>query len=199
MKKQRSRKGKALRWLLILAVTVAAMHFLNLYNFTPAAALRDRERELGCGPTQEISRRGSRPGPDLVLSGREDCLLVTEQIWDPLMGWRIDNSKLLHRDPEKPIQLEAHCSGNQTRMEMWLCGWVSEPRMSELKLRARCRQWYGTGEDIDVPITVKGLFSIEGWNDDLIVFWQDHIPATYTVREVWWENEQGEEILLWQN
>ena len=27
----------------------------------------------------------------------------------------------------------------------------------------------------------------------------DHIPATYTLREIWWANEQGEEILLWQN
>lgn len=197
MKKSCSRKRRALGWMLALVITVLTIYSLNLYNFTPADAMADLERELGCGPTREISRMGSKPGPDLVLSGQEDCLLVTEQRWDIFTGWSIDNAWLQHRDPEKPIQLEANCSGNQLRSIVWLCGWVAEPRVSKLELRARCRQWYGTGEDIDVPITVKGLFYIKDWNDDLIVFWQDHIPATYTVREIWWENEQGQEILLW--
>ena len=137
MKKQYSRKQRALRWFFALTMIVLAMHLLELYNFTPGAALRDRERELGIGRTEEIARAEYTDALDAVLSGWEDRLLVTEQRWDSLMGWRVDNSRLCRRDADKPIQLEGSASGNQYAMHLWLCGWVADPNVTELELRVR--------------------------------------------------------------
>ena len=195
MKKQRSRKGKALGWLFVLAVTVAAMHFLNLYNFTRADALRDWERELGIGRTEIIAEGEYNDALDAVLSAWEDRLLVTELRFDLLTGWWADNSSLHCRDSSQPVQVRGSASGNEEGTHLWLCGWVSDPGVEQLELRVRCRQWYGTGENVtDVYLTVTDFQPWQG--ERIFLLASREIPATYTLQEMYLITEQGEELLF---
>lgn len=195
MKKQYSRKRRALRSLGILLCLMLAMHFLELYNFTPGAALRDRERELGIGRTEEIVRAEYTDALDAVLSGWEERLLVTEQRWDPYGGWRVDNSHLHRRDTGKVVQVEANASGNQDATYLWLCGWVADPDVTELELRVHCRRWYGTdGGEVDIYLTVTDFQDWQG--ERVFLMTSRDIPATYTLDEVYLVTETGEELLF---
>ena len=78
MKKKNSRKHRAARSLMILLGLLLSLQFFNVYNFAPVAALRDKERELGIDKTEEIARAQYTKALEIVLSGREDLLLVTE-------------------------------------------------------------------------------------------------------------------------
>ncbi len=194
-KKQLSRKQRALRNLATLVCVVLAMHLLNLYNFTPEAALRDRERELGSGKTEIIAWAEHTDATDIVLSDWEDRLLVSELRFDLLMGWRVDNSHLLRRDSSLPVQVDGSASGNEKETHLWLCGWVSDPGVEQLELRVHCRQWYGTGENVtDVYLTVTDFHSWQG--ERIFLLTSREIPATYTLHEVYLITEQGEELLF---
>lgn len=203
MKKQYSRKRRALRSLFVLLCVMLAIHLLNLYNFTPGAALRDRERELGIGRTKIIARAKFTDSVDMFLSGWEDRLLVTEQRWDPLVGWRVDNSRLRCRDGEQTTQMNgntvvrvaANASGNQDATYLWLCGWVADPDVTELELRVHCRRWYGTdGGEVDVCLAVTDF---QDWQGERVFLMTSRaIPATYTLDEVYLVTETGEELLF---
>lgn len=195
MKKQYSRKQRALRWFFALTMIVLAMHLLELYNFTPSAALRDRERELGIGRTKVIARAEFTDSVDMFLSGWEDRLLITEQRWDPLVGWRVDNSRQHRRDGEQTTQMKANASGNQDATYLWLCGWVADPDVAELELRVHCRRWYGTdGGEVDVYLTVTDFQDWQG--ERVFLMTSRDIPATYTLDEVYLVTETGEELLF---
>lgn len=196
MKRNDSRRGRALRALAALSCLVLAMHFLNIYNFTPSAALRDEERKLGVEKTQIISRAEYTHSLNIVLSGADDRLLISELRGDILVGWQVDNSWQFRRDPEQPIQLEGSASGNESVTYLWLCGWVEDPSVTELKLRARCRQWYGVdGEELDMDLTVTDFQDWKG--ERVFLLTSNVIPATYAPREVCLVTEQGEQ-LLWR-
>ena len=195
MKKQHSRKGKALGWLFILAVTMAAMHFLNIHNFTPRAALQDWERELGIEKTKIIARGEYNEFLTAVLSAGKDRLLVTGQRYYPLVGWQVALDYLQRRNDDLPVQVEGRASGNEKGTYLYLCGWVANPDVEQLDLRIRCRQWYGNGENVtDVYLTVTEFHNWQG--ERVFLLTSRDIPVTYTLHEVYLLTEQGEELLF---
>jgi len=194
MKRSFSRKHRAVRSLVTLLAMLLALQLLNIYNFTPTAALRDKERELGIDKTEILARVPYTDALDVALSAGEDFMLLTEMRCDLFQGWGVDNSWALHRDPTRPIQLKASTTGNEDVTHLWLCGWVADGDLTELKLRIRCRQWYGTdGGDLDVYVTVTDFLDWQGERVFLMI--SDAIPATYTLREVYLTGEEGELLL----
>jgi len=196
MKKKNSRKHRAARSLMILLGLLLALQFFNVYNLAPVAALRDKERELGIDKTEEIARAQYTKALEIVLSGREDLLLVTEQRSDLFQGWQVDSAWQLRREPAQSVQIEASSSGNEHATHLWLCGWVANPEVTELELRVRCRQWYGMdGGDLDIYLTVEDFKDWQG--ERVFLLASEKIPATYTLREIYLITEQGER-LLWR-
>lgn len=197
MKKIYSRKGKALRSMAALAVLVLALHLGDLWNFTPAAALRDREREVGMERT-EIITSASLYSPNrqgrvrMVLSGAGEELMVSELHFNPLTGWRCSSSWQMGRDGTS-IQLDGNASGTSEGTAAFLCGWAADRAVTALELRLQCRRWYGTGEDIFVPVTVTEFVEFGGQRVFFLV--TDAIPATYTLRNVWLVTGQEEKLL----
>lgn len=193
MRRTMSRRGRALRSLALLAVLVLAMQYLELYRFTPGAAIRSRERELGIGRTEELARADFTDSLDAALSAWEDRLLLSELRFDLLGGWRVDNGRLFRRDSSRPVQLEAYVSGNQNSTYLSLCGWVADPGVEQLALRLRCCCWYGDGADVDVYLTVTDFQSWQG--ERVFLLTSRAVPATYTPREVYLVTGQGETLL----
>lgn len=201
MKKNLSRKRRALRSLLFLVFVVLVMHLCQLWNFTPAAAMRDREREVGIGRTETITSATLpshiREGEvRMVLSGAGRELMVSELYFHPLVGWRCDSSWQMEREEEKAVQLGGNASGNADGTTAFLYGWVADRAVTELELRLQCRRWYGAGEDIDVSLTVTDFVRYGGEQVFLVV--TDAIPAHYTLGKVWLVTDSGEEeIFSW--
>lgn len=193
MRRTMSRRHRALRSLALLAALVLAMQYLGLYNFTPGAVLRARERELGIGRTELLARADFTDSLDMTLSAWEDRLLLVELRFDPLGGWRADNSRLLRRESGRAVQLEAYISGNQDNTYLGLCGWVSDPAVERLELRLRCRCWYGDAADMDVFLSVTDFQSWQG--ERVFLLTSRDIPATYTLREAYLVTDQGETLL----
>ena len=194
MKRTFSRRHRAGRSLAALFGLVLALQLLNVYNFAPSAALRDKERELGIEKTEEIARAQYTKTLEIVLSGRDDLLLVTEQRSDLFQGWQADNAWQLRRDPAQSVQIEANASGNERATYLWLCGWVADPEITELKLRIYLRQWYGTDDgNPDVELTVTEFQQWQG--ERVFLLASEKIPPTYTVQEIYLITEQGEQPL----
>ena len=194
MKKTLTRRQSALRALGALAALVLVMHLCDLYNFTPAAAVRDREVEMGLERT-EILQRERFFGEELVLSGNEQTLLVTALRFHPLVGWRCSSFYQMTRDSALPLQLSGNSYGDSSRTAAFLCGWAEDRSVQELELRLQCRQWYGAGaEDVDVFVTVDRFLEHNGRR--VFFFVTEEIPPTYTLRSVWLQTEEGEQLLL---
>lgn len=192
MKKQRSRRSRALGQLAVLLVLVLAAHFLELFYFIPGTALRGRERELGIGRTETLLS-AALDDRTVYLSGCEDRLLMAELRFNLLGGWRVNSSQLYRRDSSRDVQLEAYVSGNQDGTWLTLCGWVADEEIGELPLRLRCRSWYGDGEDLEVDLTVT---SFQDWQGERVfLITSREVPARYTLEAVYLVTDQGETLL----
>lgn len=194
MKKQFSRRHRALRSLGLLLAVALMMQVFNIYNFTPTAALRDKEREMGLPSTEILARRGYTESLDVLLSARGDRLMVSELHGDILQGWLIHNAWSLQRAPEEAVQIRDNLSGNQSASHLWLSGWVADPDVAELNLRLRCRQWYGTAkEKVDVYLTVTEFIPWQG--ERVFLLTTDEIPASYTLEDIYLITDAGETLL----
>lgn len=193
MKKQKSRRRRALGQLAVLLALILLAHFLELFCFTPGAALRTRERELGIGRTERLAQADFTDSLDVALSAWEDRLLLSELRFDPLGGWRVDNSRLFRRDSSRGVQLEAYVSGNQENTYLCLVGWAADPAVEQLPLRLRCRCWYGDGADVDVYLTVTDFQSWQG--ERVFLLTSREIPARYTLEAVYLVTDLGETLL----
>lgn len=192
MKKQKSRRSRALGQLAVLLVLVLAAHFLELFHFIPGTALRGRERELGIGRTETLLN-GDLDDRRVRLSGWEDRLLMAELRFNLLGGWRVNSSQLYRRDNSRDVQLEAYVSGNQDGTWLTLCGWVADEEIGELPLRLHCRSWYGDGEDLEVDLTVM---SFQDWQGERVfLLTSREVPARYTLEAVYLVTDQGETLL----
>ena len=88
-----SRKKRALLRLVFIVPLLVLLVFSRRYGFTEGYAIWEHEEILGLGPTQIIRNVGELPfgeieHENITLSGNENALLMSMQLFDWKNGWQ---------------------------------------------------------------------------------------------------------------
>lgn len=105
-KRLTTRKRSALGWITALVLVVTAGHLSGVYCLTPGRALRNLEQETFCGRTEWLCRLAEPSGAnrrDLRLSAGEHAVILGEYRFSWDRGWKISDSSVLVREPERPF------------------------------------------------------------------------------------------------
>lgn len=158
----------------------------------------------------------------MTLAANDEALMLTRQTHHPMKGWSAEVVAWLPLEKPDPLWLDvtqreqadriyeaangliwySAKEGYEKMADCWLYGTVSDPGITELKLRARHGAWgrvaYVDGVAIDASdprdttVTVTEFIECQGQR---IFFQPIKVPADHEIRSVWLVTEDGEECI----
>jgi len=112
-KRPLTRKGRALRWLVLVVGLVMLVHLAAESRLLPSWVRTIAEDEYAAGHTEQVASLGTlsgRWGERSYLSAGEEALLFYSADFDPWrLGWSLDSSTSLDLTEEKALHVSAYC------------------------------------------------------------------------------------------
>ena len=139
-----TRRRRALRWLAVLGVLLAASHLLGVYCLTPGRVLRRAEQEHFCGRTEWLRTLTDLPGREegsLRLSGGKRAVTLGLYDFSWQRGWYASTIAVLEREQERPFAAYLYSGWSSTDPEtrvmskyFYLFGALESPVVARLEI-----------------------------------------------------------------
>ena len=204
-----TRRQRALRQGLTLAVLILLVSLLHLYRPLPGQALQAEGDLYGLAPLQTVLtvQPEETDGPPrlgrLCLAENDGALMAATLEFRPLSGWEVTMDEVVDCTKGSSPQCGFFRPSQSAYSYAYVFGRVDDPDVKEISFRGVYRPYYGNSYEEEAVLTIRRETAVGrdgAWSflTPLPEVFSQQLQLDLGLYAVWWSADGGEEAVLWE-